>query len=359
MVVPHSSQQPWSVRVPRLAIEIVCAAIGIAGICLLMFTNAYQRMNSHMDELVQLRETTRQQRAQIDDLTERAAEVQENLLELELLEEQVRDMLDLPRTEAGEENDEEDDVLDASFDYRPDYRPRAHIAQLPQPTPSRGDARPTDRASANAELMINASEAGAAVGGPALSLDEPINLGGLANLVVPQFEPTGEEEANSARVEFTEAYEYSAELLERIKILREEAADKLAYLAAKPSIWPAYGPVTSTFGVRYNPFGWGTEFHAGMDIGAPYGSVILATGDGVVTFAGWENGYGRKVTIDHGYGIVTVYAHASALAVSAGDHVTTGDVIAYVGSSGRSTAPHLHYEVWVNGVLTDPWEFLP
>lgn len=181
----------------------------------------------------------------------------------------------------------------------------------------------------------------------------------MANLTVPEFEPTGEEEANAARIEFTEAQAHSTELLDRIKTLREEAADKLAYLAARPSIWPAYGPVTSHFGVRYNPFGWGTEFHAGIDIGAPYGSVILAAGDGVVTYSGWDSGYGYKVEIDHGYGMVTVYAHASRLLVSPGDRVETGDVIAYVGSSGRSTAPHLHYEVWVNGRLTDPWEFLP
>lgn len=352
MVVPHSSQEPWSIRVPRLAIEVVCAVIGIAGICLLMFTNAYQRMTSHMDELIQLRETTRQQRAQIDDLTERAADVQENLLELEALERQVRQMLDLPRADekAEEEGDELD--LDASRDLFGGV-PRAHIAQLQDPLSSRGETHRDDGTTGRPFATV------AAVGGPAPNLNEPINLGGIANLTVPQFEPTGEAEANAARIEFIEAREYSAELLDRMQTLREEAADKLAYLAARPSIWPAYGPVTSHFGMRYNPFGSGTEFHAGIDIGAPYGSVILATGDGVVTFSGWDAGYGYKVTIDHGYGMVTVYAHASALLVSPGDHVETGDVIAYVGSSGRSTAPHLHYEVWVNGRLTDPWEFLP
>lgn len=374
IVVPHSSQEPWSVRVPRLLIEVVCLAIGICGIGLLLFTNSYQRMTAHMEELWQLRETTREQRAKIDDLNRRAEEVQHNLVELEELERQLREMLDLPMP--GGDADSSQDGADLSWLYDgnelglfPDARPRAQIAQLNRAAPARGAVR--SLAAAEADALTNGFDVEArdgelsetfgspGVGGQIPALLDPNNLGGLANLVSPQYEPTGAEEAAAAREDFLQARAHSAELLDRLTALRQEAADKLAYLAAKPSIWPAYGPVTSEFGVRYNPFGWGTEFHAGIDIGAPYGSPIVATGDGTVIFAGWDAGYGRKVEISHGYGLVTVYAHASELAVSVGDQVETGDVIGYVGSSGRSTAPHLHYEVWLNGRLTDPWEFLP
>lgn len=350
-------------RIPRLLIEVVCAAIGICGICLLLFTNAYQRMTTNMEELVQLRETTRQQRARIEDLNRKAAEVEDNLIELEELERQVREMLDLPQPGAEAENEADGADLGAMLEGRP----RAQIAQLNSAPPSRGAVRRFDEVDHVAHELAALQQSGKpeqvvgslGVGGQVPALIEPSNLGGLANLVSPEYEPTGEAEAAAASEDFVQARTYSAELVDRLTALRQEAADKLAYLAARPSIWPAYGPVTSEFGVRYNPFGWGTEFHAGIDIGAQYGSAIVATGDGVVIFSGWDAGYGRKVEISHGYGLVTVYAHASELAVDVGDYVETGQVIGYVGSSGRSTAPHLHYEVWLNGRLTDPWEFLP
>ena len=125
-----------------------------------------------------------------------------------------------------------------------------------------------------------------------------------------------------------------------------------------PSILPVQGNITSTFGYRRNPFGgWSTEFHNGIDIACNYGTPVLATADGIVTSANWQPDYGQKVEIDHSNGIVTLYAHNSRLMVKRGDQVKRNDVIAYSGSSGRSTGSHLHYGVLINGNYVDPLTF--
>jgi murein DD-endopeptidase MepM/ murein hydrolase activator NlpD len=117
-------------------------------------------------------------------------------------------------------------------------------------------------------------------------------------------------------------------------------------------IWPVNGPVTSPFGYR-----WG-RLHAGIDIGVPYGTPIHAAASGTVVLAGWVGGYGNYTCIDHGGGLATCYAHQSSFAVSTGEHVTQGQVIGYVGSTGHSFGPHLHFEVRINGNPVDPLGYL-
>lgn len=129
-------------------------------------------------------------------------------------------------------------------------------------------------------------------------------------------------------------------------------------LADAPSLWPIMGRVTSSFGERSDPFAGEGEFHRGIDIAAPRGTAIHATGDGVVEFAGWSSGYGREVTLDHGHGITTLYGHMSALAVTPGQTVTRGQIIGYVGSSGRSTGAHLHYEVRIHDAPVNPHRYM-
>jgi len=116
-------------------------------------------------------------------------------------------------------------------------------------------------------------------------------------------------------------------------------------------VWPVKGTVTSYFGWR-----WGS-FHQGVDIGADRGAPILAADSGMVSFAGWNGGYGYLVKISHGGGMETWYAHLSKMAVSVGDEVERGQVIGYVGSTGNSTGPHLHFEVHVDGVAKNPLDF--
>ncbi len=129
-------------------------------------------------------------------------------------------------------------------------------------------------------------------------------------------------------------------------------------LADAPSMWPIEGRVTSSFGEREDPLNGEGAFHPGIDIAAPYGSPVRATADGEVTGASMGSGYGRQVVLDHGHDLLTVYGHLSAIAVLAGQHVTRGQVIGYVGESGRATGPHLHYEVRIHHVPVNPHKYL-
>lgn len=128
--------------------------------------------------------------------------------------------------------------------------------------------------------------------------------------------------------------------------------------ADAPALWPLEGTVTSSFGERQDPINGEGAFHAGIDIAAPYGTPVRATADGEVIGAGFGTGYGREVVIDHGHALTTLYGHLSAMAVVPGEHVTMGQVIGYVGLSGRSTGPHLHYEVRVHKVAVNPHKYL-
>ena len=132
-----------------------------------------------------------------------------------------------------------------------------------------------------------------------------------------------------------------------------------AVSSTTPSIWPVTGTITSNFGYRGNPIGGGTGFHEGLDIAVDYGTPVRATASGKVSMAGWVDGYGNLVEIDHGNGFVTRYGHNSMLLVVQGQEVKAGDIISLAGSTGRSTGPHVHYEVRVNGTPTDPLLFLP
>ena len=129
-------------------------------------------------------------------------------------------------------------------------------------------------------------------------------------------------------------------------------------LADAPSMWPVEGRVASSFGQREDPINGEGAFHTGVDIDAPYGTPVRASADGTVTGAQMGAGYGREVTLDHGHDVVTLYGHLSAVAVYPGQHVTRGQVIGYVGESGRATGPHLHYEVRLHNVPVNPYKYL-
>jgi len=128
-------------------------------------------------------------------------------------------------------------------------------------------------------------------------------------------------------------------------------------VSASPNLWPVEGQVTGSFGERIDPFNGEGAFHCGVDISASYGQPVIATADGVVMFADFMGGYGREVTIDHGHGISTRYGHLANFAVISGQQVHRGDIIGYVGLSGRSTGPHLHYEVRINDTPVNPHKY--
>src|SRR5690349_6631409 len=125
-----------------------------------------------------------------------------------------------------------------------------------------------------------------------------------------------------------------------------------------PNLWPVEGLVTGSFGERIDPFNGEGAFHSGVDISAGVGQPVVAPADGYITFADFLGGYGRAVMIDHGHGITTRYGHLANFAVIAGQHIRRGDTVAYGGLSGRSTGPHLHYDVRITDTPVNPYKYL-
>ena len=125
-----------------------------------------------------------------------------------------------------------------------------------------------------------------------------------------------------------------------------------------PNLWPVEGQVTGSFGERTDPFNGEGAFHTGVDIAAMVGQPVVAPADGTVQFADFMGGYGRAIVLEHGHGIATRYGHLSGFAVAPGQHVHRGEVIGFVGLSGRSTGPHLHYEVRINDTPVNPYKYL-
>lgn len=140
--------------------------------------------------------------------------------------------------------------------------------------------------------------------------------------------------------------------------LWELLSERQSLINAIPSIKPARGWYTSRFGYRVSPFTGRSQMHQGLDVAASPGSPVFAPADGIVTFTGYDDSYGKLVSIDHGYGLLTRYGHNSQIYVHVGQKVSRWDVIAAVGNTGRSTGPHLHYEVRVNGIPVDPANYI-
>ncbi len=145
---------------------------------------------------------------------------------------------------------------------------------------------------------------------------------------------------------------------EALQALTGYFEDRKALLASTPAIWPVRGWVTSDFGFRLDPYTSQRKTHEGLDIANTPGTPIVAPADGTVVYASQEGGYGNVIVIDHGLGIKTRYAHLSKIDVHLGDRVRRGQLIAAIGNTGRSTGPHLHYEVRINGVPENPRKFI-
>jgi murein DD-endopeptidase MepM/ murein hydrolase activator NlpD len=148
------------------------------------------------------------------------------------------------------------------------------------------------------------------------------------------------------------------DLTKRSERLEEFYRDQRVLLASTPSIWPVRGYLSTAFGNRVDPFTGQWDFHSGIDISTPIGTKIVAPADGIVVSAGQKGGYGNALTVDHGFGIVTQYGHLDSFNVRPGQRIHRGDVIGFVGNTGRSTGPHLHYEVWVHDQARNPQQYI-
>jgi murein DD-endopeptidase MepM/ murein hydrolase activator NlpD len=147
-------------------------------------------------------------------------------------------------------------------------------------------------------------------------------------------------------------------LTEQSRKLERFYKDQSALLASTPSVWPVRGYLSASFGNRLDPFTGQPDFHPAIDVSAPLGTKVMAPADGIVISTGAKGGYGNAIVLDHQYGIVTRYGHLSGFAVKPGQRVKRGEVLGYVGQTGRATAPHLHSEVWVRDQAQNPIHFI-
>ncbi len=146
--------------------------------------------------------------------------------------------------------------------------------------------------------------------------------------------------------------------MERVKDIREYLKEQKDIYLATPKGWPVPGNITSAYGNRENPVHGGYDFHSGIDISTGSGTPVKATADGVVSFSGWSGGSGNLVALEHGFGYSSFYAHNKRNSVKVGQYVKRGEVIAYSGSTGSSTGPHSHYEIWKDGRHINPMPFM-
>jgi len=198
--------------------------------------------------------------------------------------------------------------------------------------------------------------------GPRDRAQQVLGIGGPDELGIQNLASMGEKKQEEAlkemHQELTQLKGAASKQEASLQMLIEYFEDKRSLYASTPSVWPVRGWVTSHFGNRTSPFSGILKFHEGMDIAAQTGTPVMAPADGVVVKAGFGTGYGNMVEISHGYGLKTIYGHNSRLNVKAGQRVRRGDVISYVGDTGSSTGPHLHYEVKVNGLSVNPVKYL-
>lgn len=301
-----------SLRIPFSALQVGASLLTVFWVCILVLVNSYLTAASHMGELEELRWVNREQRAQIDILVREADDLQQRLIYLAELDRQLREMAELTATPAT-----------SSLSWREEI-----LAALDHPSAAGDGSSETD-----------------ALPPPVMPATGIVDRSALRD-------------ASLVRERLDEMQREIAPLQSNLENLRAALAERQAYIAARPSVWPVTGIITSGFGYRVSPFGRGGDIHEGLDVAAPYGSPVVATGDGRATFAGWKASYGKTVVIDHGFGFVTLYGHNSRVSVAVGDSIKKGQIIAYVGTSGLSTGPHLHYEVRLNNRLVDPRRYL-
>lgn len=201
-----------------------------------------------------------------------------------------------------------------------------------------------------------------------LSAKQDINTTKTANNKFPQANTVSTNSQNFSSSKLINSTKHNLSSLDKgihqrkreLSNLKEDVINYKDYLAAKPKGWPILGHkgrITSEYGYRFHPIEKERIFHEGIDIGVWYNHKVIATGHAKVVFAGWKSGYGRVVILDHGYGYRTLYGHNNKLLVRVGEIVKRGEAIALSGNSGRSTGPHVHYEVLVNGRHTNPKQF--
>jgi len=300
-------------------------------VCLLLVGGVdYVRVRADQGELQQLRAANTEQRERIDQFGETLSEVEANLVRLQSFERKVRIIANLPGSVAtgGE------DVTAVGSSTTGDLEAAAK-GQQPLAAPGEADGAGPLPAEETGE-----AERHSAAGG----------VGGDEAPVADRVSVLQDDARRLGRI--------AGERERSLEQLLDGLEGKRRHLASTPAIWPAKGWMTSRFGNRISPFTGARQFHGGIDIAGARGTDVIAPARGKVTFAGKRGPLGRSVTIEHGYGIRTTYGHNDELFVKRGQEIERGQVIASLGSSGRSTGPHLHYVVEVSGKAVNPLNYI-
>mgnify|MGYP001384024321 CR=1 FL=1 len=295
MIVPHTEESTYSIRLPLFVVQLLVAfsALCLAGLLILVYS--YMNALNDAREVQALRKINQVQQDEINTFAFETQKLIEQMGQIEILADLVAEKLGISLEE--EEGGEDEDT---SSTGEGGGESRLYASRS-------GERRVLDRAVANIEVLQQ---------------------------LIP-------------------------EKAESMELLEVEVDKFVRRLAATPSIWPASGSITSGFGMRRSPFNRAVmKYHSGIDIAGAYGSPIYATADGTVVSAGYQGGYGNMVLINHGYGFETCYAHMSRIAVSSGQWVKRGQVIGYMGQTGLATGTHVHYEVRVNGVAVNPMNYM-
>ncbi|MBO8137409.1 MAG: M23 family metallopeptidase [Desulfotomaculum sp.] len=310
MLVPHSDHQIYKFRIPPVLIKICLVLFACITALTIYFSVRYLQMKEELVELKDLRKINTIQAAKLKTIESETMKLKEQMTELKNLEKDVREMIGRESVSSRSRPLNSRKIVETSS-----YHP--------------GD---------NAEKI------------PLLDL---INRKSYREKKL-EWDKRYLTAASISRSLLAE----TGEVKRSLELLKKDVAARKAYLAARPSGLPARGRISSGYGYRRSPFTGRKDFHPGIDIAAPYGEPVVATGKGKVVFVGYKAGYGKTVIIDHSFGFRTVYAHNSKIKVEVGDTVTRGECIALVGSTGSSTGPHLHYEVIKNGVRVDPADYI-
>lgn len=295
MIIPHSEEATCSVRLPLIVGQIVVAVLAVCLAGVLLLAFSYRNTLVDAREARALREVNQVLQDEINEFAFQTQQLLDLMGGIEDLAEHVADRLGIKLDE--DENESEGDV---SALEEEDPQDRITAARS-------GDSSVLDRTAGNIAVLQE---------------------------LLPEREDS-------------------------LEMLKGEVDEHLRRLAATPTGWPTRGYFTSGFGMRRDPLNRSAyKFHYGVDIAGAHGTAVWATADGVISSASYRGGYGNLVIIDHGYGFVTYYAHLSRFAVSSGQQVRRGQVIGYMGRTGRVTGTHLHYEVHVNGTPVNPLNYM-
>jgi murein DD-endopeptidase MepM/ murein hydrolase activator NlpD len=341
MLVPQTGRRTLTFQLaPFWFAFATVALVGLISALVLLtvrYTHATRELTAATSELESLRRLTSRQQAEIEAMIQRVTDTEQKLAELQQLEQAIRQL----------------DAGSVSVSRSADAL-HTTVQDSRQGRGGPGATRPADSLPTLQSLLP--PEVRAHLFAPHDKLPMHLQHPDIATIVPSQALAKAEE--TRAKLEATNGT--MDRLLNTLAEGKEALERQRHYLAHRPSGLPVSGALlTDRFGYRPDPFGEGYQFHSGLDLATAYGAPVVATGAGTVTYAGWlSGGYGYTVLIDHGYGFTTMYAHLSAIDVAYGEEVNRGDVVGRVGNSGRSTGPHLHYEVHLWGGPVDPAKYI-